>query len=303
MARNLRALLPLVAEYGPGPDRVLHRRPRAGGHRRRTATSTGWCATRSRAGVAPEDALVMASLNPAPWHGLAQPRRDRARLPGRPAAARPTSRRFAPELVLKRGRAGRGRPARRRARVGAADRAHRAGRARRLRDRRGSGGAVRAIGLVEDQVVTESLERRAARRGRARGRRPGARPREDRRRRAAPRRPGRIGLGFVAGSGLPRGALASTVAHDAHNLVVVGVDDDDMAFAVAAARRARRRHRRRRRRRGRRPSCPLPVAGLLSDAPLADVIAQSRACNEAARGARLVGRDAVPDARRSWRSR
>ena len=28
--------------------------------------------------------------------------------------------------------------------------------------------------------------------------------------------------------------------------------------------------------------CPLPVAGLLSDAPLADVIAQSRACNEAA---------------------
>ena len=31
-------------------------------------------------------------------------------------------------------------------------------------------------------------------------------------------------------------------------------------------------------------ACPLPVAGLLSDAPLADVIAQSRACNEAARG-------------------
>ena len=28
--------------------------------------------------------------------------------------------------------------------------------------------------------------------------------------------------------------------------------------------------------------CPLPIAGLLSDAPLADVVAQSRACNEAA---------------------
>ena len=34
--------------------------------------------------------------------------------------------------------------------------------------------------------------------------------------------------------------------------------------------------------------CPLPVAGLLSDAPLDEVIAQSRACNEAAVGARLV---------------
>ena len=45
---------------------------------------------------------------------------------------------------------------------------------------------------------------------------------------------GRIGLGFVRGFGLQRGAIASTVAHDAHNIVVVGVDDDDM---VRAARR------------------------------------------------------------------
>ena len=44
---------------------------------------------------------------------------------------------------------------------------------------------------------------------------------------------GRIGLGFVPGSGLERGALASSVAHDAHNLVVVGMSDDDMAFAVS----------------------------------------------------------------------
>ena len=44
---------------------------------------------------------------------------------------------------------------------------------------------------------------------------------------------GRIGLGFVSGSGLERGALASSVAHDAHNLVVVGMSDEDMAFAVA----------------------------------------------------------------------
>ena len=93
---------------------------------------------------------------------------------------------------------------------------------------------------------------------------------------------GRIGLGFVAGSGLQRGALASSVAHDAHNLVVVGMSDRDMAFAVerlaelgggiVAVEDLRVL-----------AECPLPVAGLLSDAPLADVIAQSRACNEAAR--------------------
>jgi adenine deaminase len=43
---------------------------------------------------------------------------------------------------------------------------------------------------------------------------------------------GRMGLGFVSGFGLQRGALASTHAHDAHNVVVVGVDDADMATAV-----------------------------------------------------------------------
>ena len=42
--------------------------------------------------------------------------------------------------------------------------------------------------------------------------------------------------------------------------------------------------------------CPLPIAGLLSDAPLEDVIAQSRECNEAAHALGWVGRDAVPDA-------
>ncbi len=92
---------------------------------------------------------------------------------------------------------------------------------------------------------------------------------------------GRIGIGFVAGSGLRRGALASTVAHDAHNIVVVGMADRDMAFAVerlaeigggiVAVEDLRVV-----------AECPLPIAGLLSDARLPDVIAQSRACNEAA---------------------
>ncbi len=44
---------------------------------------------------------------------------------------------------------------------------------------------------------------------------------------------GQMGMGFVRGFGLKRGALASTVAHDSHNLVVVGADDEDMRLAVA----------------------------------------------------------------------
>src|SRR5439155_20025649 len=91
----------------------------------------------------------------------------------------------------------------------------------------------------------------------------------------------RVGVGFVRGSGLRRGALASTVAHDAHNLVVLGVSDDDMLTAVARAAalgggivaveggRVL-------------AECPLPVAGLFSVARLDDVIAQSRGCTDAA---------------------
>jgi len=41
-----------------------------------------------------------------------------------------------------------------------------------------------------------------------------------------------VGRGFVRGFGLKRGAIASSVAHDSHNIVVVGVDDGDMAIAV-----------------------------------------------------------------------
>ena len=99
---------------------------------------------------------------------------------------------------------------------------------------------------------------------------------------------GRIGLGFVTGSGLTHGALASSVAHDAHNLVVVGMSDNDLAFAVSHLARI-----------GGGivvvddgrvvAECPLPVAGLLSDAPLAAVIEQSLATNEAAHGVGWTG--------------
>jgi adenine deaminase len=81
---------------------------------------------------------------------------------------------------------------------------------------------------------------------------------------------GRVGLGFATNIGLKRGAYASTVAHDAHNVVVIGVDDEDMAacacrladigggIVIAEGGRVVE-------------ELPLPVAGLMSDQPLASV--------------------------------
>ena len=48
---------------------------------------------------------------------------------------------------------------------------------------------------------------------------------------------GSIGAGIVSGLGLKRGAIASTVAHDSHNLVVAGTNDDDMLLAIEEAER------------------------------------------------------------------
>ena len=48
---------------------------------------------------------------------------------------------------------------------------------------------------------------------------------------------GRIGKGFVSGFGLKRGALASTVAHDSHNIICVGANYEDMAFAIRTLKR------------------------------------------------------------------
>jgi adenine deaminase len=81
---------------------------------------------------------------------------------------------------------------------------------------------------------------------------------------------GRVGLGLVRGFGLHAGAFASTVAHDAHNLVVVGVNDADMALCAARAQElggglvvARDGEL--------RGELALPIAGLLSAAPLEEV--------------------------------
>ena len=45
---------------------------------------------------------------------------------------------------------------------------------------------------------------------------------------------GNVGKGFVRGFGLKRGAIASSVAHDSHNIIVVGTNDNDMNVAIRA---------------------------------------------------------------------
>jgi adenine deaminase len=81
---------------------------------------------------------------------------------------------------------------------------------------------------------------------------------------------GRVGKGFVQGLGLRRGAIASTIAHDHHNLVVAGTDNislstaagavADMGGGLAAADGVRILAR-----------LPLPVAGLMSNRPITEV--------------------------------
>jgi adenine deaminase len=82
---------------------------------------------------------------------------------------------------------------------------------------------------------------------------------------------GNIGLGLVKGFGLKRGALASSIAHDSHNIVAVGTSDEDIFTAVKEIERlqgglviaADGRVL---------ASLRLPMAGLLSDKPLEVVV-------------------------------
>jgi adenine deaminase len=92
---------------------------------------------------------------------------------------------------------------------------------------------------------------------------------------------GNIGLTFVSGFGLSQGALASSVSHDHHNVVIVGADDDSMACCVRAIERLQ----------GGLVVCqgeqvlaelPLPIAGLLSDQNAESVISALKKMNQAA---------------------
>ncbi len=93
---------------------------------------------------------------------------------------------------------------------------------------------------------------------------------------------GNVGVGFVTGFGLRRGALASSVAHDSHNIIVVGTNDSDMLLAVREIERLG----------GGQvavadgqvlAALPLPIAGLMSDRPLEEVAEADEAIHAAAR--------------------
>jgi len=92
---------------------------------------------------------------------------------------------------------------------------------------------------------------------------------------------GNVGVGFVRGFGLKHGAIGSTGAHDAHNVVVAGTNDDDITAAIKELERMRG---------GQvaiaggkvQAALPLPIAGLVSDQPLETVIEKISKLNAAA---------------------
>ena len=93
---------------------------------------------------------------------------------------------------------------------------------------------------------------------------------------------GNVGVGFVRGFKLKAGALGSTVAHDAHNVVVVGTNDEDIGRAIEELARLQG---------GQvavaggevKAALALPIAGLVSDRPLEEVVQRLAALNAAAR--------------------
>ena len=272
-ARNLEALLPLVLRYGPErcafctddreADVLLDE-----GH------IDGMCRAAVTGGLAVEDALVLASHNGAACHGLAgvgaiapgyradfcllpdadfRPSRVYAdgRLVAADGEAIPLATPPLPERITDTVRVGA---------LAASD-----------FEITATGGPVRVIELVPDQLLTES----SVESPRMDGGLAVADPERDLAKIAVVERhhaSGRIGRGFVRGFGLRDGALASTVSHDAHNLIVVGASDDDMGVCV------------RRlvelgggivvvRDRVVLAELALPVAGLMSDRPSAAVAA------------------------------
>ena len=272
-ARNLIDLLPLVKDYGPEncafctDDREPDFLVREGhiNHMCRLAVANG---------LAPEEAILLASLHPARYHGLTD---MGAVAPGFKADffLMPDLENFEPTQVFKEGALvvsngsvlpfeGRDVPmwVRRSVRNAPV-------RAEDLRIS-SSGSALRVIEVIPEQLLTKArTEAPRLDDGFA-----VADPDRDLAKIAVVERhhaTGRIGKGFVTGFGLQRGAFASSVAHDAHNIVVVGTSDEDMTRCVGRleelgggivvvdeGRVA--------------GELALPVAGLLSDEPVETVV-------------------------------
>jgi adenine deaminase len=260
-ARNLKDLLPLVKQYGTNqcmfctddrePDFIVEE-----GHINQMVRVA------VEEGVSPEDALVMATINPAMYHRLW---RLGAIAPGYQAdiVVLDDLESFRPRHVLKRGVQPRFTKldvpewVRQTVNLGPVD---------ETSFRIASGPKrIRAIRVIPAQLLTgaDTVDPRV---------RDGqlvADPSRDLVKIAVLERhhaSGRVGLGFATNVGLKRGAFASTVAHDAHNVVVLGVDDRDMAacaeigggIVIADGGKAVE-------------ELPLPIAGLMSDRPLTEV--------------------------------
>ena len=93
---------------------------------------------------------------------------------------------------------------------------------------------------------------------------------------------GNIAVAFAKGFGLKRGAIGGTVAHDHHNIVVLGTNDADLAACVRALVKMRGGFVAVADGQG-LAQLPLPVAGLMSDRPAAEVNAALEKLNAAAR--------------------
>lgn len=270
IARNLKDLLPLVKRFGPEgcifctddrePDFIVHE-----GHINqmvRVAVAEG---------IRPEDALVMASHNAAAYHRL---RRLGAIAPGYQAdlLVFDELREFRPRLVFKRGRQVADFP-----KLEVPEWVRQTVHVKTPltpSDFRVGGGSrqIRVIGVIAGQLLTTAEEMEPS----VQDGEIVADPERDLVKIAVVERhhaSGRVGVGFATRVGLKRGAFASTVAHDAHNIVVLGVDDADMAacvrrlaeigggIVVADGGEVK-------------AELPLPVAGLMSDRPLAEVDAR-----------------------------
>lgn len=234
--RNLEALLPVVMEHTPeracfvADDRTAHDLLNQGDldHIVRQAIA---------AGLDPVQAVKMASIHPAQYFGFS----DRGAIaPGYLADLivipdlgefRPSQVYIGGELVASEGEALFSAPA-----LPAETTAHvtntillRDFSVERLR-LPGSSGAARVIGMIPNQIVTEErIAEVTAIDGYI-----VANPERDILKVAVVERygRGRVGVGLLHGLGLRDGAMASSVAHDAHNIVVAGANDEDMALAV-----------------------------------------------------------------------
>ena len=136
----------------------------------------------------------------------------------------------------------------------------------------GSSAKIRAIGVMPTNIFTRHLETQAP----VKDGKVLTKPEEDVAKIAVFERhqgSGNVGLGFIIGLGLNDGAVASTVGHDSHNLVVAGMDDQSMVEAarslvqsgggMVAVKKGKILSQ-----------LPLPIAGLMSDQSVQTVAKQ-----------------------------